>query len=66
MPQRTLKIYIENNLYKEIVVDANEAGAYSVATVLEIIAADKQAGLLDNHPGYSPDHLSIRVELKNR
>lgn len=64
MPQRTLKVYIENQLYKEIVVDVSEAGGYSVATILEMIAADRQAGLLDNIPGYSPDHLSIRVELR--
>lgn len=66
MPQRTLRIYIENQLYKEVTVDANEAGGYSVAPVLEIIAADRQAGLLDNIPGYNPEHLSIKIELKNR
>jgi hypothetical protein len=66
MPQRTLKIYIENQLYKEITVDTNETGGYSVSPVLEIIAADRQAGLLDSIPGYSPNHLSIKIELKNR
>lgn len=64
MPQRTLRIYIENQFYKEVTVDANETGGYSVSPVLELITADRQAGLLDSIPGYSPDHLSLRIELK--
>lgn len=66
MPQRILKIYIEDTLYKEVTVETNEAGGYSAADILNIIAADKEAGLLENIPGYNPNHLSIRIELKNQ
>lgn len=66
MPQRNLKIYVENTLYKELTIDTDATGGYSVASVLEIIATDKEAGLLNNIPGYNPDHLTIRVELRNK
>lgn len=63
MPQRTLKVYIEDTLYKEVTVETDEAGGYSAAPILGMIAEDKQAGLLNNIPNYDPNHLSIRIEL---
>jgi len=66
MAQRTLKIYIEDQLYKEVTVEADPAGGYSVAEVLAIITQDQANGLLDNWPNYNPQHLSIRIELRNR
>lgn len=64
MAQRTLKIYIENQLYKEVTVETDENGGYSVAGILEMLGADKEAGAFDNWPNYNPDHLSIRIELR--
>lgn len=66
MAERTLRIYIENQLYKEVIIDTTPDGGYSVAQVLDIIAADQAAGLLDNFPNYNPAHLSIRIEMPRR
>lgn len=62
MAQRILKIYVNNQFYKEMTVDSVDGLAYDPTPVIQQIIADRDAGLLDQF-NLAPGTLPIRVEL---
>jgi hypothetical protein len=63
---RILRIYINNQFYKEWPVETiGNTTAYDPAPVIQMLIADKDAGLL-NQFNIPPGTFPIRIELKNR
>jgi len=60
MAQRTLQVFINDQFYKDVVVEVDENNSYDVGFVLSILNADKEAGLLDQF-GAGPQ--SIKIQL---
>jgi len=63
MATRTLRIFINNQFYKEMVVETVEGTAsYNPTPVIQQIIADRDAGLLDQF-NLTPGTLPLRIEL---
>ena len=65
MASRVLRIFINNQFYKEMTVETTDGMLYDPAPVIEQIIADRDAGLLDQF-NLAPGTLPIRIELPNR
>ncbi len=66
MANRTLRVFINNQFYKEIVVETIEGTtSYNPSPIIEQIIADRDAGLL-NQFNLTPGTLPIRIELPKR
>jgi hypothetical protein len=63
MANRTLRVFINNQFYKEIVVETIEGTmSYNPSPIIEQIIADRDAGLLDQF-NLTPGSLPLRIEL---
>ena len=60
MAQRTLQIFVNDQFYKDLVVEVDNTNSYDVGFVLAIINADKEAGLLTP---YGNEPYGILVKL---
>lgn len=59
--QRTLQIFINDRFYKEITVDTDPTGEYSIGSIFSMINAEKDEGRLTDFIPPS-GQLSIRVK----
>jgi hypothetical protein len=64
MAQRNLKIYVNNILYKDIMVDVDSEGNYDPVPIWSMILSDKQAGYFVDY-NLTPGTFPIRIELRH-
>lgn len=62
--QRTLHIYINNQPYKDITVEASPSGNYHVGVILAMLNKDRASGAFDSY-NIPPGTFPVRITLSH-